>query len=100
MLLVQLKPGQNEQKEGEKPGTAPAAGRIMLDSQVQARGFIDLEVGATKDFFLFFNLLSEHICLRIIDRHETQPACHQFLLTRQSHNKCMVFLAIPDTYCP
>lgn len=43
----------------------------MLDSQIQAQGFVDLEVEATKDFFLFFfffYLLSEHICLRIIGK--------------------------------
>lgn len=46
-------------------------GSIMLDSQIQAQGFVDLEVEATKDFFLFFfffYLLSEHICLRIIGK--------------------------------
>lgn len=72
----------------------------MLDSQIQARGFVDLQSQATEEVFYFLNLVSEHICLRIMDRHETQPACHQFLLTKHSYDKRIVFLAIPDTCCP
>lgn len=72
----------------------------MLDSQIQARGFVDLESEATQEVFYLLNLVSEHICLRIMDSHETQLACQQFLLTRQSHDKHIVFLATPDTCCP
>lgn len=74
----------------------------MLDSQIQAQGFVDLAVEATKDFFLFFFFIFylNTFALESVVRHEIQPACHQLLLTRQSHAKCIVFLAIPDTCCP
>lgn len=57
--------------------------------------FAALAGEAKKDYFLlFFNLLSEQICLRIIDRHVT-PAC----LSPISHYKSSLqyqILAVPE----
>lgn len=41
---------------GKETRKSTRAGRIMPDSQIQARGFVDLEAEATDDFFLLLIL--------------------------------------------